>query len=164
MCLLSPLPQGWVCPLPAPVSPVPGVLPDTSREEYRDQGCPKISSLDDYVLGLLGCGPSPFCPALTDVLISQAGRPWPLGMNFWSPMGRSFSGTKRGKYWAVSAVAPMARGTSLGALVVLGSNLGQQGWVLNVESLPTPGVRVPNPSGRWDGVAGFCLQWPCQRN
>lgn len=60
-------------------------------------------------------GLSPFCPALTDVLISQAERAGPLGINFWGPTGRSFSGTKR-ETWSRSCSFNVAMGTLPGAL------------------------------------------------
>jgi hypothetical protein len=67
------------------------------------------------ILGLPGHGQIPFRPALTAVLISQAGRPESLRTNFWGPTGSSFSGTKRGKSWAGPKHTTVAQGTLLGA-------------------------------------------------
>lgn len=64
---------------------------------------------------------SPFYPVLTDVLISQAGRPGPLRTN--SPQ-EDLSVEQRGKSWAVPAATVDAQGTRLGASSA--PSMGQQ--------------------------------------
>lgn len=60
------------------------------RVETRDAPRPHLWVLDDYISGLSVCRLSPFRSELTHVLISQAGRPWPQGMNFWGSHGDLF--------------------------------------------------------------------------
>lgn len=127
------------------------------RVETRDAPSPHLGVPADSVLGLPGYGLNPFCPALTDVLISQAGRRGPLGMNFWGPMGSSFSGTKTGKPWAVPAAALWLWGPHLAPWVALGSELhGAAGLGSECRVSLAPGIRLPSPSrvgvGQWASV------------
>lgn len=102
-------------------------------ESWGTRGAPRpcLGVSADCVLGLWSCGPSPFCPALTDVLISQAGRAGPLGTPFWGPTGRAFSGTKR-ETWGRSCSFHVASGTlpgvpgSPGLQSALDSRLGPE--------------------------------------
>ena len=146
--------------LPLPLCPLaPGGLSDIygNRVGTRDVPRPCLGVPADCVLSLWCCGLNPFRPALTDVLISQAGRPGPLGMNFWGPTGRSFSGTKRGKSWAVPAATLQLWGPHWGLWVALGSNLPQTA-ALGSECRVSlaPGVRIPSPSGDWM-QASICI-------
>lgn len=128
------------------------------RVGTKDAPMPHLGVPADSALGLPGYGLNPFCPALTDVLISQAGRRRPLGMNFWGPMGRSFSGTKRGKPWAVPAAALWLL-AHLASWVALGSDLhGTAGLGSECRASLAPGIRVPSPSGGGMGQwASVCI-------
>lgn len=104
---------------------------------------PQVGFPTGCISALLGCGLSPFRPALTDVLISQAGRPRPLGMNFWGPMGTSFSGTKREKETLGRSCSCHC---SLGDIVG-GLGLGKDPDLCEMVGLGVECTVSPNPRG-----------------
>lgn len=77
---------------------------------------------------------SPFRPALTDVLISQAGRPGPRGENFWGPPGDLFLWNKEREILQF-----LAASQTLGTLRVWGAvgrawHAGQQGGTVCLDT------------------------------